>query len=289
MIFKLLIMLMFLFVSYSCFAQVEIEIKNGGTVTGYIISENDSLIKFKSLDNIIWDIPKEQVKKINKPIVYNIKTINGESYTGTITTPPDSNYNIIQSNVMTVIVPLKVVLSLGLTQDSLNPKQIDFQTLVDKYLIYYQPWRNSVYIASTLGYPKGLRFDLGYNFGDILSLGLSFGISDFWSSDPEEGTIGFIGKLNIPLKNSRLTPYLLFGEGGTFAIMGGSDKFTILSFGFIYPIKDWLQLRQEICLVFTSKHISGGGIFGTSTLKKESKTLYGFNITFEIDFARFSQ
>ena len=116
---------------------------------------------------------------------------------------------------------------------------------------------------------------MGYNIIDIVSIGFSYGILDLWKNDHKEPTFGITGKINFPTSNSRLTPYILIGGGGTIKIFGGADDFEVLSFGAIYPIKKWLQFRPEICMVFTSKYISGGsGFFNSSPEVREHKKKY---------------
>ena len=146
-------------------------------------------------------------------------------------------------------------------------------------------WARSLYISGGYGLPQGLRFELGYNFGSIISIAATYGINNNWSRDPEEVTIGIIGKLHFLQIKSTMN-YILFGIGSTIHIFGGDDTYTVVYIGSKIPLIDWLQLCPEFGLVFTSKYISGGpGLFGGSSPEVyEKKTRLGFNISFEIDF-----
>lgn len=147
------------------------------------------------------------------------------------------------------------------------------------------PWARSLYISGGYGTPQGLRFELGYNAGSDISLAVTFGIKDNWSRDPEEGTFGVIGKIHfLQIKSAK--SYILFGYGGTIAIFGGPDTYTLVHIGSKIPLINWLQLCPEFGYVFTSKHISGGSsLFGDSPPEvKEKKTRLGFNVSLEIDF-----
>lgn len=141
------------------------------------------------------------------------------------------------------------------------------------------PWSNSFYISSGYGVPQGLRIELGYNFGRIISLGGLFGKFDNWShGDP---TFGVCGKLNFI--GSSFTSYLLIGYGGSVALFGEEDTYTFALIGFRRPLKNWVYIRPEIGLVFTSKYISGGGIFSNSPITREKETKFAFNVSLELD------
>ncbi|MDO8549761.1 MAG: hypothetical protein Q7S39_06385 [Ignavibacteria bacterium] len=148
------------------------------------------------------------------------------------------------------------------------------------------PWGNSLYLSAGWGTPQGFRFELGYNIGMFISLGLSFGIGDMWSRDPGEGTFAILGSIRFPINSLSITPYLLFSRGSKFSMLGNPDAYTLINLGTIVPLIPWLQLRPEIGLAFTSKHISGGRSWfgGSSPEVTEDKTRFGFNISFEVDF-----
>ena len=150
------------------------------------------------------------------------------------------------------------------------------------------PWHSSMYIAAGGGTPQGLRFELGYNFGTMFSLGLSTGHNDSWSNHPEQGTFAVLGSLRVPIHSSPITPYILLCTGSTFNILSSNDEYYLLYFGGIVPLKPWLQLRPEVGFDFTSKHISGGtDLFGPDTPEvREDLTRLGINISLEIDLAR---
>jgi hypothetical protein len=148
------------------------------------------------------------------------------------------------------------------------------------------PWRSSFFVSAGYGYPQGFRGELGYNFGNIVSSGLNFGIFDYWSRDPAEGTLGIALKLFLPFKSISFTPYLLFAAGGTFSISGGSDSYKIFYLGSVFTIKPWLHVRPEIGAVYTSRYIIAyTAIFnGSPSFQYDNKQRVGFNLSFEIDF-----
>jgi hypothetical protein len=167
-----------------------------------------------------------------------------------------------------------------------SPMNDSSEYKIERDLKERMPWRNSVYLAAGWGTPQGFRFELGYNYGANLSLGFSFGIADMWSNDPGEGSIAVLGSFRFPIESSSITPYFLLCYGGTIAVFGGSDTYTLINPGVIIPLKTWLQLRPEIGIALTSKHISGGrSLFGESTTEiTEDKRRFGFNISLEVDF-----
>ncbi len=151
-----------------------------------------------------------------------------------------------------------------------------------------QPWRNSVYLAAGGGSPQGFRGELGYNFGSYISVAFSFGIGDSWSHDPGEGTIAVLGTIRFPTDSPSMTPYLLLCSGGTIAIFGGSDTYTLVYAGVLVPLIPALQVRPEVGVDFTSKHISGGhSLFGGDSPEvRGQKTMLGFHLSLELDLAR---
>lgn len=146
-----------------------------------------------------------------------------------------------------------------------------------------QPWKNSAFIAATYGYPQGFRFDLGYNFGEIVSAGFNIGVLDYWESHSKM-SIGITLKGNVPIKNSRFTPYFLFSTGKFIDLYsdGADENFINLALGCMYSIQDWVQIRPEICYVITSSK-SGGYLPYPSTYVTTRKNYVGFNLAFEID------
>jgi len=158
---------------------------------------------------------------------------------------------------------------------------------LERHLDSTYTWRSSVYIAAGWGIPQGARFELGYNFGKTVTLALSFGIGDNWSNDPAEGTLAIFGSLRFPSSSLPITPYLLICTGGTIAIFGGPDTYTLIYVGTLVELSSGIHLRPEFGLAFTSKHVSGGtSLFGgTSPEVKDDKTRFGANVTLEIDFA----
>jgi len=146
-------------------------------------------------------------------------------------------------------------------------------------------WSRSLYLSCGYGTPQGLRFELGYNFDSDVSLAATFGIKDHWSRDPEEGTLGIIGKIHL-YKSKSISSYILGGVGGTIAIFGEPDTYSLIQIGSKISLTNWLQLCPELGFVFTSRNISGGrSLFGGSSPEvNENKTILGFNISFEINF-----
>ena len=142
-------------------------------------------------------------------------------------------------------------------------------------------WNNSLYLSYGYGLPQGHRFEVGYNYW--ISPGLTFGIGDNWSRDPAEGTLGILAKIHFPIYESNVF-YLLFCIGGTMAILGEPDTYSIVHFGSKIQLSNGIQLCPE--MGWTFKHISGGrSIFGSSPETREQKTNFGINISLEIDFA----
>ncbi len=150
------------------------------------------------------------------------------------------------------------------------------------------PWNNSVYMATGWGTPQGVRLELGYNIGSLLSLGLAMGYRDAWSNHPDQGTFAIIGSIRIPIHSSPVTPYVLICSGTTLNFLGSDDSYWLIYFGGIISLKSWLQLRPEIGFDLTSKHVSGGaGIFGPGSPEiREDMTRLGMNVSLEVDLAR---
>jgi hypothetical protein len=148
-------------------------------------------------------------------------------------------------------------------------------------------WGNSLYISTGYSIPLGYRFEFGYNFGTAISLAATFSIEDNWSKEPDKGSLGILGKLHLPQIQS-VSPYILVAFGG------GFDSYTLVQIGSKISLINWLHICPEIGLVFTSKHISGGGEsiqlpWGWGSTEQEpevneKRTMFGFNISFEIDF-----
>ncbi len=141
------------------------------------------------------------------------------------------------------------------------------------------PWSSSFYVSSGYGIPQGLRIELGYNFGHLISLGGFYGKFDTWSHG--DLSFGLCGKLNFISR--ALTSYLLVGYGGSFALFGEEDTYTLALLGFRQPIINWVHIRPEIGLVFTSKYVSGGGIFSSSPIIRENESKLAINVSLELD------
>ncbi|MCX7737165.1 MAG: hypothetical protein N2319_10685 [Candidatus Kapabacteria bacterium] len=170
---------------------------------------------------------------------------------------------------------------------NLNNENSDSLRIKKAHLDSIYSWRNSIYLAVGWGLPQGARFELGYNFGEILSFGISFGIGDNWSRDPAEGTFAILGSLRFPIESSPINPYLLICSGGTFSIFSGSDSYILVYLGSLVKLSSGIHLRPEIGLALTSKYISGGkNMFGgSSPLITEDISRLGVNLSLEFDFA----
>ena len=147
-------------------------------------------------------------------------------------------------------------------------------------------WANSIFIAGGFGYPQGLRLEVGYNLGEIVSLGLTYTSSDYWSRNPSEGKLGLLAKFSPWSEFLKWSPYIFYNHGRTFSIFGGRiDKYNLFYFGSMIPLQSWLHFRPEAGIIFTSKYISGGSSwFGEDTPEiHETKTRFGINLSFEID------
>lgn len=177
---------------------------------------------------------------------------------------------LIKFKNLIVIMVMISVTCLSAQSDSLSESNSNY-------------WINSLYLSYGYGLPQGHRFEVGYNYW--ISLGLTFGIGDNWSRDPAEGTLGILARINFPMYNSNAL-YILLCTGGTIAILGEPDNYTLVYFGSKIQLSNGIHLCPELGLTFTSKHISGGhGIFGSSPETREDNTNFGINISLEIDFA----
>jgi hypothetical protein len=141
------------------------------------------------------------------------------------------------------------------------------------------PWEGRTFLAAGYGYVQGFRAELGWNVERYFVLGITFGIDDYWSRDPGEGTIGFILGFNIPIPGSRMfTPYLLVGHGGTVSIMGSQDDtYTFFNVGGIIPIIWGFMLRPELSLCITSRPF----VDESWTTKYRTRTYTGANLVLE--------
>jgi len=180
-----------------------------------------------------------------------------------------------------------IILCVNRTEAFYIAEQDSFDIIKPKtdYLHRYT-WSSTPFIAAGYGLPQGFRGETGYTFGDILTLGMSFGIGDSWSFDPWEGTIAWFARLNIPIENTHAGFYFSILSGSNIAIFGDPDSYTLANIGLIYPLSDYMHLRPEFGIAFTSKYISGGkgnGIFGSSPLITEDRTVVSFNLNFELD------
>lgn len=175
--------------------------------------------------------------------------------------------------------------SIGKSQDFLlsDNKSRDSLKTQTNYLQEY-PWSATPFLSAGYGYPQGFRAETGYTFGYILTFGVSFGIGDTWSRDPGEGTLAFLGRLNIPINNTSKGMYISILTGGSIAILGEPDTYTVANLGLLIPLTNYLTLRPEVGVAFLSKHISGGhGLFGSSPEVREEKVDGSFNLVLELD------
>ncbi len=146
------------------------------------------------------------------------------------------------------------------------------------------PWESGVFVAAGYGFPQGFRSEVGYNMGRYFFAGLTFGIDDYWSHDPGEGTIGMVAGLHLPVSGfPYITPYALFCTGNTLTLFGGPDTYSFINVGGMIPLVDRLTLRPELSIGFTSKHLSGGrGVFGSSPERREEQVRVGLNVLVEL-------
>lgn len=151
---------------------------------------------------------------------------------------------------------------------------------------YARPWQNTVYISTGWGLPQGLRTEIGYNLGSLLSIGMAYGGGQNWGYDKSRTMIGLLGSLRFPLQNNQITPYLLVCTGSTITpLFGHNDTYTLLYAGTIITLKPWLQFKPEAGLIYTSAYVSGGGsIWGSnSPVITQDELKLGFHASFEIN------
>ena len=161
--------------------------------------------------------------------------------------------------------------------------QTEIEKPVQKSVTETYPWAWSIFLATGYGYPQGSRSELGFNFSNFLSAGLTFNIIDYWSRDPKEGMIGLMGRILLPQDNfPELTPYILVAGGGTISIFGGSDSYIEVYIGIMYQIEKYLQFRGEAGLDWTSRYVSGGGLFNSSPIVTNDIYRIGIHAALEL-------
>lgn len=150
-------------------------------------------------------------------------------------------------------------------------------------------WRSSIYVAGGWGIPQGGRFELGYNFGQSVALGISFGIGDNWSGDPLGGTLAILGSIRFPIQSSPVIPYLLLCTGRTIYLeffppfAAGTNSYTLIYVGAMITVTAGIQLRPELGIVLTTKRTSG--LPPPDTTTEERSRRFGANVTIELDLA----
>lgn len=146
------------------------------------------------------------------------------------------------------------------------------------------PWENSVYLAAGYGGTIGMRGEIGYNFGDIVFAGFSAGFGDKWSNKPQNGTYGIVAALHLWNDHERkLAPYLLLNHGSSFKLLSEVDIYTLAALGCKYPFSSLFTLRPEVFMLFSSRHVSGGGLFSQSPDIREKEQRIGISLTLEME------
>lgn len=136
------------------------------------------------------------------------------------------------------------------------------------------PWMNEGYLAAGYSTPQGLRNEIGFNFYEMVTLGITLGLFDNWSTDPGEGTIGYFLSLNIPLQIKIFTPYMFITGGTTIKVLGSEpDKYLAFGLGSKSCLNKLLVLRPEI------------GIVNTRIKDNDSKPKFYFNLTLEFNYS----
>jgi hypothetical protein len=143
------------------------------------------------------------------------------------------------------------------------------------------PWEGYVLLAAGYGFLQGFRAELGWNIDRFLFAGITFGIGDYWSRDPGEGTIGFIAGFHVPIpKLKSFTPYILVARGSTVNIFSShNDTYTFVNVGGRIPLVESVILRPELSVCFTSKIVYGQ----SWTVSTRNRTYPGFNVILELD------
>ncbi len=146
-------------------------------------------------------------------------------------------------------------------------------------------WDGSIYFSGGYSSIQGFRFELGYNW-NVISIGLNVSVEDEWTKHSSDPQFGLIAKINF-YNSQNISPYILAGRGGSVAILGSSDTYTLINLGMRIKMIKWLHICPEIGVMFTSEFVSGGwSLFGGSSPKVYShNTSSSANILFEIDFA----
>ncbi len=145
------------------------------------------------------------------------------------------------------------------------------------------PWQNSVYLAAGYGSTIGMRGEIGYNFGDVVFAGFSAGFGDKWSNEPQNGTYGVVAAVHLWNDHKRnLAPYLLLNHGSSFKLLGEMDIYTLVAVGCKYSLSKLLTLRPEVFMLFTSRHVSGGGLSSRPLIREKTERI-GISLTLEME------
>lgn len=191
-------------------------------------------------------------------------------------------YNILLSSLLVTCLSCALTHSAARAQveDELTSPSDSAAATAEKY-----PWEEHVFLAAGYGVLQGFRAELGWNMGRYFFAGITFGIGDYWSRDPGEGTIGVFGGIHVPVPAlDPFTPYILVGNGGTVSIMSSyNDTYTFVNAGAMIPLIEGVTLRPELSVCFTSKVVYGLPWGTHSTLPEKKRTYPGANLVFELD------
>jgi hypothetical protein len=183
---------------------------------------------------------------------------------------------------------LVTCLSCALTHSAVRAQvEYEFTTPSDSSAVAAEeyPWEGHVFLAAGYGVLQGFRAELGWNMGRYFFSGTTFGIGDYWSRDPGEGTIGVFGGIHIPVPGlPSFTPYILVGSGGTVSVMSSNnDTYTFVNAGAMIPLIESVTLRPELSVCFTSKVVYGLPWGMHNTLPEKKRTYPGANLVLELD------
>ncbi len=268
-----IVKLIVLFLLQSAAIADDLYLKNGLLYTNVLVLDTTGVTIYFVRDSVTISIGSELIEKIEKKdVIPNLRSTR-EIYS-------QSKYDEFRL--------LNQQIALLHDKEKNRPVE-DSVAKVNQRLDRLQPWRSSVFMAIGYGTPQGMRCELGYNIGSKLSMAFTFGIGDQWSRDPQEGMPGVSLTIRIPNFNSAAAPYVSIMRGTTLTIFGGPDSYTQLCFGFITPLASAFQLRPEIGVAFTSRHVSGGtSLFGGTTPEVyNERTLFYIHVALEIDFRQF--
>ena len=147
------------------------------------------------------------------------------------------------------------------------------------------PAYEGLYVAAGWGHPFGICYEFGRNLGSVFSVGLTVSAKDTWSNDPGAGKLGVLVKLNLLQGHEKVVPFILLNTGGTFSPFGSGDNYFLFQAGSMIHLGKNFLIRPAIGMATTSRHVSGGFNFLTSSPEvREQKVHFCANCSIEFDW-----